>query len=209
MSAAGAWSSRPAGPTGPGWPRRRRRRRRLVVRPGLGGLAREPAGQPGPANRLGLMGLAQPARNLKAVWGMSEPKAATRSGPRISSRASRRCMQALRRRTSPDRSSTARLSGSPGPLVVSGGGHLDATAAAEPAARRPAGRSWGGWRKRRADPPTARPGPAPPSPRGAGTTRPAAARRCGSVPAPPTPRWCRWAAWAQRAWRSSARVQNR
>jgi hypothetical protein len=88
--------------------------------PGLAGLALEPAGQPGPADALDLVGLAQPARNLNAVWVMSEPKAATQSGPRISSRASRRCMQAVRRRTRPDRSFTARLSGSPGPLVVSG-----------------------------------------------------------------------------------------
>jgi hypothetical protein len=117
--------------------------------PGLAGLALEPAGQPGPTQPLDLMGVGPASQELEGVWVMSDPKAATQSGPRISGRASRRCMQAVRRCTRPDRSFTARLSGSPGPLVVSGGGHQGATAAAEPAAPRPAGRSWCAWRTRR------------------------------------------------------------
>jgi hypothetical protein len=123
---------------------------------------------------------------------MSDPKAATQSGPKISSRASRRCMQAVRRCTSPDRSFTARLGRITGPV---GGLWVEAiwVQQRQPSQQlgvQPVGLGVLGA-SRRAGPPTARRAPARRSRRAVGTMRPAAPKRYGSVPSPPAPRWRR------------------
>lgn len=64
-------------------------------------------------------GSAYLAQNRSAVRDMSLPMAATQTGPRISSNASRRAIDVLRRDTIPERILTIRLSASPGPRVSS------------------------------------------------------------------------------------------